>query len=313
MYTKTEIELELTRLKKEYGEWSYDIPLPFDIWTKGNLQIPHTRLRRLAQIVTDLVQKPLPQCRILDLACLDGLFSIEFAQQGAKTVGIEIREANIKKAIFCRDVWNLTHLDFYQDDVRNISLEKYGEFDAIICSGILYHLPAADSIELIQKMYNLTTRLVIIDTHISLEAEQKFAYNSEGYWGKFFQEHKQNSSATEKEKKLWASIDNDTSFWFTRPSLMNILTKTGFSSVYECFVPIHTDMGKNSVEHEDRCTFVAIKNQSYHTITCPTVNTFQEKWPENTLSYTPAITINNIPQQLYKSAKYYRKKLNDRR
>ena len=56
MYTKEQIQNELDELKLGYGEWNFDIPLPFDIWTKGNLGEPQTRLRKIVQIVSDLSQ-----------------------------------------------------------------------------------------------------------------------------------------------------------------------------------------------------------------------------------------------------------------
>ena len=56
------------------------------------------------------------------MGCEEGVFSIEFAQHGANTVGVEIREANIEKAKFCKDVLKLHNLEFRKDDVRNIGL-----------------------------------------------------------------------------------------------------------------------------------------------------------------------------------------------
>ena len=93
---------------KQYGDWTYDIPLPFGIWTKGNLKMPHTRLKRIVQIVKDVCHKPFSDIRVLDLGCLDGIFSIEFAKQGSETIGVEIREANIIKALFCKE-WKLNN------------------------------------------------------------------------------------------------------------------------------------------------------------------------------------------------------------
>ena len=37
MQTKESIQAKLDALKRQYGDWTYDIPLPYDIWTKGNL------------------------------------------------------------------------------------------------------------------------------------------------------------------------------------------------------------------------------------------------------------------------------------
>lgn len=285
MQTKEAIEAKLDELKNQYGNWSYDIPLPHAIWTRGNLHIPHTRLKRIVQIIADLVQKPLSECRILDLGCLDGLFSIEFAKQGAQTVGVEIREANIKKAMFCKEILELDNLEFRQDDVRNISTESYGRFDAIVCSGILYHLPASDAINLIQRMFEMVDRLIVIDTHIALDPIESITHENKQYWGKVYLEHAATDTHEEKTKRLWASADNSTSFWFTRPSLVNILSRAGFSSVHECFTPPHLNFGKPGIEHQDRCTFAAIKGHPRELFTAPAANALQEEFPENSLSY----------------------------
>ena len=40
-----------------------------------------------------------------------------------------------------------------------VSVESYGTFDAIICSGVFYHLPAIDAINLVNTMYKMVNRL----------------------------------------------------------------------------------------------------------------------------------------------------------
>jgi 2-polyprenyl-3-methyl-5-hydroxy-6-metoxy-1,4-benzoquinol methylase len=300
VHTKETIQTQLDALKRQYGEWTYDIPLPYGIWTRGNLQIPHTRLKRIVQVVSDLSQKHLSESRVLDLGCLDGLFSIEFAKHGASTVGVEIREANVKKAAFCQDALGLTNLEFRQDDVRNLSLESYGRFDAIVCSGILYHLPAVDAIKLIHTMFEMVDRVVVIDTHVALKPVERFVFGEHHYWGSVFREHADGATAEEKEKRLWASADNPTSFWFTRPSLVNILTRAGFSSAYECFVPAHLNFGKPGLEHRNRCTFVAIKDEICDLVTSPSANKLQEEWPEDSLAYVAKMTDQVALKPLYR-------------
>jgi SAM-dependent methyltransferase len=300
MDTRESIQLQLEELKSRYGEWTYDIPLPFDIWTGGNLKIPHTRLKRILQVVGDLSEKPLSDCRVLDLGCLDGIFSIEFASHGAQTIGVEIREANIKKAIFCKEILKLDNLDFRQDDARNISVESYGKFDVIICSGLLYHLPGSDVPPLIKTMCGMTNRLLVIDTHVALDAKERFMHDGDTYWGENYYEHSDDSTQDKKEKKLWSSWDNPASFWFTRPSLINMLSKIGFSSVYECFIPAHINFGKPGVEHRNRCTFVAIKGETCKLSTSPAANELREKWPENSLSYSASEPAENSNRSLYR-------------
>ena len=75
--------------------------------------------------------------RILDLACLEGLFSLELAMQGARVVGVEIREGNLTKARFAAEALGVSGVEFVRDDVRNVDAGRYGRFDVILCSGIL--------------------------------------------------------------------------------------------------------------------------------------------------------------------------------
>ena len=84
---------------------------------------------------------------------------------------------------------------------------------------------------------------------------------------------------------MLSSIDNTTSFLFSRPSLINILSHVGFSSVYECFNPPHLNFGMPGLEHIHRCTFVAVKGQYCDLHTSPLANTLKEEWPEGSLCY----------------------------
>jgi SAM-dependent methyltransferase len=304
MQTKELLQQKLDALRLEHGDWTYDIPLPFDIWTKGNLQIPHTRLKRIVQIIHDLAGKPLNECRVLDLGCLDGIFSIELALHGASTMGIDFRDANIKKAVFCQEALGLKNLEFRQDDARNISLDAYGKFDAIICSGLLYHLPALDAIHLIDNMFNMVERVVVIDTHVSLLPEERILHNGTEYWGDTYREYANDTPAEAIAKLLWASANNPTSFWFTRPSLINILGKAGFSSVFECFYPVHAIPTLENFEHvgitsHDRCTFVAVKDKICKMQTSPAADRTEQIWQENTLSYAPSTSASSIYKNIF--------------
>jgi 2-polyprenyl-3-methyl-5-hydroxy-6-metoxy-1,4-benzoquinol methylase len=284
--TREEIASRLEQLTRQYGEWTFNIPLPHGIWTAGKLHEPHTRLKRIVQVASDLCMKPLSQCRILDLGCLEGMFAIEFAIHGAEAVGIEVREANIEKALFCKEVLQLDKLTFLKEDVRNVDLASLGHFDAIICSGILYHLTAQDALALIQRMHAMATRVVIIDTHVELTPPpHRVTLNDAQYWGREVREHAAGSTKADWAGRLWASWGNETSFIFSRPSLVNLLASCGFSSVYECFVPAHINYGQPGLEFRNRCTLVAVKGEPQSLATSPQANALRERWPEGSLSY----------------------------
>lgn len=136
--------------------------------------------------------------------------------------------------------------------MREISEDTHGRFDAIVCSGILYHLTADVALELIKRIYEMTDHAVVIDTQISLEAATTVDSGQRKYAGRLFAEHGANDSASTKPSRTWASADNEDSFWFTRPSLVNILADVGFTSVYECFTPTHRNFGQPGLPMKDR-------------------------------------------------------------
>ena len=189
------MDVETIKLKREevinkFGPWTaHNIQLVGDIYTiKKQVIGDEIGLRRVVQIVSDTANKPLENLRVLDLACLEGLYCIELARHGAKVVGIEGREANIEKARFVKEVFSLDNLELYVDDVRNLSKEKYGSFDVVLCLGILYHLDASDVFHFLEKIAEVCQGVAIIDTHISLSAKKSFFYNGKKYWGKTFSE-----------------------------------------------------------------------------------------------------------------------------
>ncbi|PEA46856.1 SAM-dependent methyltransferase [Bacillus thuringiensis] len=241
--------LEKENIIRKYGEWTaYDIKLTDTLYTR-DIRQPNPALKKIVTMIRDITQCDFKNLRILDLACLEGHYAIEFAMQGATVVGIEGRESNIQKAIFAKDLLRLENLTFYQDDVRNLSVEKYGQFDIVLCSGILYHLDCSDVFPFLEKVHEVCKRFVIIDTHITSTPNVSVLYKNYEYKGHTMLEHSANSSIEERLKSKWASLDNVTSFWMTKSSLYNFLTRTGFSSINE----------SRSLVQGDRITVVAFK------------------------------------------------------
>jgi len=139
-------------------------------------------------------------------------------------------------------------------------------------------------------MYEMVRHVVIIDTQISLLPVEPLFYNGREYWGDTFREYADNTPPESIEKANWSSADNPTSFWFTRPSLINLLSDAGFSSVYECFTPTHfipegQNFKSSGIEAHNRCTFVAIKDDICQLTTSPSANDLHQNWPEHSLSY----------------------------
>jgi len=268
----------------QFGEWTnHNIQLVDDIYTIDNrITGCEVKLKRFLQIVADITDRPLEHLRVLDLACLEGLYGLELALHGAKVVAIEGREANIEKARFAKDVLGLDNLELVQDDVRNLSREKYGCFDVVLCIGIFYHLDVPDIFEFTENIVDVCQRMALIDTHVSMDAERCYSYKEENYWGKKVAEHDPDSTAQEKSKLLWSSLDNVNSFYFTRSSFYNLLSSVGFSSVYECHNPPLLKYEKmRASKKADRNTFVAIKGKKLNILASTVANEMaQPIWPE---------------------------------
>ncbi len=183
----------------------------------------------------------------LDLACLEGGYSIEAALLGAKVLGIEGRQKNLDKCNFALEKLGLKNLKFKLGDVRHVSVSELGKFDVILCMGILYHLD--DPVSFLETISSLCKKYIVIDTHISYEDEEKhqsvdpnlrenlseltnLIVKEKSYNGRFYQEFPPNTSKDVKEVCLQSSLDNEKSFWATQKSLLDMLKAAGFDGVW---------------------------------------------------------------------------------
>jgi SAM-dependent methyltransferase len=258
------------QIQQEHGEWT---AMSIHLGDNRYTRLPPAadwRLRRFVQLVADLLGKPISQARVLDLACLEGHYAIEFALHGAEVTAIEIRDANIAKARYAKEQMGLDKLTLVQDDVRNISVEKYGHFDVIICAGLIYHLDVPDVFHFTQRMAEMCTRLTIIESQMSMVDHDCVEFNGNKYWGLWYQEHRPDATAEEKKADYWASIDNTRSFWFTPASMCNLVSQVGFTSMFECHSPVMPDVA------DDRRTYVAMKGPRQKVHSSPPTDALQD-------------------------------------
>ena len=243
---------DLESVVRDHGPWTaMAIKLRDGSYTRA--PAVDYRLRRLLQVTADVSRKPIDKCRVLDLACLEGHYAIEFALHGAETLGIEGRSASLAKCEFARQNLGLDRARFVQDDVRNLSPEKYGIFDVVICSGILYHLPAADALGLLKAIHRCCSGILILDTFVSLSGREAVDLHGGLRRGHQYGEHDSGETKQQVERKAWASLDNNASFWFTEASLLNMMQATGFTTLLDVLGPA---MPGNP---RDRKTYLAVK------------------------------------------------------
>lgn len=257
-----------------HGEWTaMAIRLSDGTYTRA--PAADLRLRRLTQVAQDTVGKPLKDCRVLDLACLEGHYALELAAHGAEAVGIDVRDEHLIKCNYAREGLNLTRCSFVKDDVRNLSRERYGQFDIVICSGILYHLKADDAVQFIHRIADVTRTggIVLIDTFVSLFGRTAIRVGERELRGHHYFEHYDNDDEATRTSRLWASIDNASSFWLTEPSLINLLLAAGFTTV----ATVHTPTMPGCAQ--DRRTYLACRGTGISLLTSDVTQT-QPSFPQ---------------------------------
>jgi SAM-dependent methyltransferase len=236
---------------------------------------------------------------IVDLGCLEGGFTLLFAQAGMEALGIEAREMNIEKCEYVAKAFELPNLRFALDDVRNI--QSHGRFDAVFCSGLLYHLD--DPTAYLRTLSRVTKRVLIIDTHYSRAPDRwldrlahrvgivsshtgpphpmqrvgrkllhrwidpvQTRYNlselltHEGNLGRWLPEFSESATRDEIEKAAWSSWGNRRSFWLEKRCLLEALMGVGFAPVFEQFDYLDNVVTDRHYEDVDRGMFVAYKS-----------------------------------------------------
>lgn len=276
----------MQQVEARHGGWTADnICLAEGLYTLGPPRRhepgkPYTgaegvdpRVRRFVQVVADLTGRPLTELRVLDLGPLEGAFAIEFALQGSEVLAIEGRAANLEKIRFVQDVLGLKNLTLVLDDIRNLSLAQHGLFDVVLCSGVLYHLDAPSLYPFLQRVAEVCRRFTLVDTHVSLAAQESYVTHGHTYWGQSVKEHSPGATEEERLAQPWMSLDNVTSFHLTQRSLYNLLRHVGFTSIFECHNPM-------AYVFHDRNLFVACKGQTQTIRSNPLLNEPEEDWTE---------------------------------
>jgi 2-polyprenyl-3-methyl-5-hydroxy-6-metoxy-1,4-benzoquinol methylase len=247
---------EIERLRKElvdvHGPWTaYNIELGSGVTTLGRREFaaPEKNIARVSRIVADLARKPWSALRVLDLGAYEGGFSLEMASQGASVVAVEARDAHVAKIQFAADLLDLdARLKVIHADVRDLDLEKLGDFDVVLCLGLLYHLEAPACFELVEAVAAVCRHLAVFETQIALRPRTRVSFRDNEYWGMTY---------AEDSNSPGAAISDSPSFWMTRASLLNLLRESGFSTITELVWPIVEE----TAPFDDHLTLVVTRGE----------------------------------------------------
>lgn len=157
---------------------------------------------------------------ILELGALEGGHSFALANRPVvkRVTATEGRPLNMEKALFLQGLLGAEKVEFLQVNLENFELSTLGAFDAVFCSGLLYHLP--EPWKLIQRCAQVSPNLFLW-THYAGENEAEERLH--GFRGKWHGEGGLGDPTSGLSKK---------SFWPTLGSLISMLTKNGFKTVH---------------------------------------------------------------------------------
>jgi len=220
--------------------------------------------RKIIKLVYPTKTKKLP-IKLVDLGCLEGGHSVEFARMGFDTLGIEVRDSNFDCCEYVKNNTNLPNLNFVKDNVLNIS--SYDNFDVSFCCGLLYHLDKPKYF--LEELSKKTKKLIILQTHFSISENKFTRFNlselttNEGLKGRWFSEFEPKTSEENQQKMRWSSFENSKSFWIQREYLIGLIYDLGFHTVLEQFDSYSPDITttlNNVYTDYLRGTFIGIRN-----------------------------------------------------
>lgn len=156
---------------------------------------------------------------ILELGALEGGHTFMLAQHpGVKrVVAVEGRAVNIRKATFVRDLLRIKNVEFVQANLEESDLASLGKFDAIFCSGLLYHLPRPW--ELIARLVPIAPKFFLWTMYSDDAAADTTV---DGFRGR-------NQGEGGLDEPLSGMSSH--SLWLTLGSLTEALTKAGYEPI----------------------------------------------------------------------------------
>jgi hypothetical protein len=262
----SELRAKRDQVVAAHGPWiGYNIDLGSGLSTMapGLVGMAEDRVKRIVQLIADFSARPLSKLRILDLGAHEAGFAIELARRGADVVAIEARDGHVAKAEFVKAALGLDRLSIVQGNVREVASLATGEFDVVLCLGLLYHLDSGGACALLHELRRMTRLFAIVETQISLRDRSSVSYDGRTYWGR---------PSPEVTTRPGAAVDVSKAFWLTRPSLLNLLADAGYTSVLDCANPVIPAMAA----FRDHVTLVAAAGERIDYLGLP-----DERWPEH--------------------------------
>jgi Methyltransferase domain len=153
-----------------------------------------------------------PVGSVLELGAHEGNHTLQIAGRAGveRVVALEGREDNVRRAQLVLEAFGARNVVLRRYDLERLDPAEFGRFDAVFCSGLLYHL--AEPWTLVRRLAGIC-RLLFLDTHYARKEEDVVGQHR----GKWYQEGRDSLSGL-----------SDRSFWLTFQDLILLLMENGF-------------------------------------------------------------------------------------
>jgi len=194
------------------GPWIFQFRVDGQDYGGGISAVGDARIEQFFRFAPDVKT-------ILELGSLEGAHTFILAgRPGVRRVlALEGREANLRKARFVQELLRIRNAEFTQANLEQTRLAEFGKFDAVFCSGLLYHLP--EPWKLIEQLPAISPALFIWTQYAP---EEEAIDVAPGLRGKIHGE----GGADEPLSGM-----SPTSIWLTLASLREVLRASGYTKI----------------------------------------------------------------------------------
>lgn len=156
---------------------------------------------------------------IVELGSLEGGHSFALARRASveKVIAVEARDKNIEKAKFVQGLFDDKKVEFIKADLEKTNLIELGKFDAVFCSGLLYHLP--EPWKLIEQCRKVSPNIFMWTQYACENEAIKFSGGLREKWSR------------EGGWRDPLSGVSKYSFWLSLGSLINLLTANDYKNI----------------------------------------------------------------------------------
>ena len=122
-----------------------------------------------SQLVLRALELPddLTGLRVLDIGTRDGFFAFECERRGAEVTAVDYMPPEETGFLVARELLG-SEVEFVQENVYELSEERYGGFDLVLFLGVIYHL--RDPMLALDRIWDVCRGRLIVETQVIDEA-----------------------------------------------------------------------------------------------------------------------------------------------